>query len=150
MNTGYQCGGIGWTGATLCPSGWYCSVLNAYYSQCLQGTVTTTTTTPTGGGGTTTTTATGGSTTLAPGYSFIRAVVSRTLGSGASEFMSDFDRKILISTNTCNRRCSIPSLTLFLALLLPPHSSRSLVDSSSRMQAGRRSMPLWRAAQMIQ
>ncbi|RDB15344.1 4-O-methyl-glucuronoyl methylesterase [Hypsizygus marmoreus] len=74
-----QCGGIGWTGATACPSGWYCSVSNPYYSQCLQGTVTVTVTPTTsagggGGGGTPTTTASGGSSTLAPGYSFIRAV----------------------------------------------------------------------------
>ncbi|KAF5384393.1 hypothetical protein D9615_003393 [Tricholomella constricta] len=69
-----QCGGIGWTGPTACPSGWYCSVINPYYSQCLQGTVTTTTTTG-NGGGSTTTTAPGGTETLAPGYSFIRAVV---------------------------------------------------------------------------
>lgn len=69
-----QCGGIGWSGPTTCPSGWYCSVLNAYYSQCLQGTVTTTTSAGNGGGGSTTTTASGGSETLAPGYSFIRAV----------------------------------------------------------------------------
>ncbi|RDB17408.1 4-O-methyl-glucuronoyl methylesterase [Hypsizygus marmoreus] len=68
-----QCGGIGWTGPTTCPSGWYCSVSSPYYSQCLQGTVTITTT-PGGGGGSTTTTAQGGSETLAPGYSFIRAV----------------------------------------------------------------------------
>ncbi|KAF9467214.1 carbohydrate-binding module family 1 protein [Collybia nuda] len=66
-----QCGGIGWSGPTACPSGWYCSVGNPYYSQCLQGTATTT---PGGGGGTTTTTASGGSATLVPGWSFIRAV----------------------------------------------------------------------------
>lgn len=38
-------GGIGWTGATTCVSGTTCTVLNAYYSQCLPGTATTTTTT---------------------------------------------------------------------------------------------------------
>jgi len=69
-----QCGGIGWSGTTLCPSGWYCSVLNPYFSQCLQGTATSVPTTTTtvsggGGGGTTTTTASGGSSTLVPGYS---------------------------------------------------------------------------------
>ncbi|KAG9001375.1 hypothetical protein FRB94_007934 [Tulasnella sp. JGI-2019a] len=31
-----QCGGIGWTGATTCVSGWCCVYSNAYYSQCLQ------------------------------------------------------------------------------------------------------------------
>ncbi|KAJ7491727.1 glycoside hydrolase superfamily [Mycena galericulata] len=30
-----QCGGIGWTGCNACASGTTCSVLNAYYSQCL-------------------------------------------------------------------------------------------------------------------
>ncbi|KAH8660107.1 glycosyl hydrolase family 45 protein [Xylariales sp. PMI_506] len=30
-----QCGGIGWTGPTTCASGSTCTVLNAYYSQCL-------------------------------------------------------------------------------------------------------------------
>ncbi|PIL35441.1 hypothetical protein GSI_02168 [Ganoderma sinense ZZ0214-1] len=32
-----QCGGIGWTGATTCVSGTVCTVINAYYSQCLPG-----------------------------------------------------------------------------------------------------------------
>ncbi|KAJ3552043.1 hypothetical protein NM688_g4366 [Phlebia brevispora] len=30
-----QCGGIGWTGGTVCASGFTCTVLNPYYSQCL-------------------------------------------------------------------------------------------------------------------
>ncbi|OBZ79646.1 putative acetylxylan esterase A [Grifola frondosa] len=30
-----QCGGIGWTGATVCVSPFTCTVLNSYYSQCL-------------------------------------------------------------------------------------------------------------------
>ena len=34
-----QCGGQGWTGATTCVSGTTCTVINAYYSQCLPGTV---------------------------------------------------------------------------------------------------------------
>ncbi|KAG8170177.1 hypothetical protein KVR01_000922 [Diaporthe batatas] len=29
-----QCGGIGWTGATTCASGFTCKVQNSYYSQC--------------------------------------------------------------------------------------------------------------------
>ncbi|KAK6530987.1 hypothetical protein TWF281_007814 [Arthrobotrys megalospora] len=29
-----QCGGIGWTGGTVCVSGYTCKVLNDYYSQC--------------------------------------------------------------------------------------------------------------------
>ncbi|KAG7442886.1 carbohydrate-binding module family 1 protein [Guyanagaster necrorhizus] len=76
-----QCGGIGWSGATICPSGWTCNVLNSWYSQCLPGASTIGTTTTSVGGGsesittaTSTTSASGGSATLAPGYSFIRAV----------------------------------------------------------------------------
>ncbi|KAL0946046.1 hypothetical protein HGRIS_012319 [Hohenbuehelia grisea] len=76
-----QCGGIGWSGATTCVSGSVCSKLNDYYSQCIPGSAppapstTPGGTTQPGGGGTPTSTATGGSATLAPGYSFIRAVV---------------------------------------------------------------------------
>jgi len=36
-----QCGGIGWTGATTCVSGYTCQVGNPYYSQCLPVTATT-------------------------------------------------------------------------------------------------------------
>ncbi|KAL9616444.1 MAG: hypothetical protein Q9160_008696 [Pyrenula sp. 1 TL-2023] len=32
-----QCGGIGWTGATTCVSGYACTVSNSYYSQCIPG-----------------------------------------------------------------------------------------------------------------
>ncbi|KAG4426516.1 Endoglucanase EG-II [Cadophora malorum] len=32
-----QCGGIGWSGATTCTSGWTCKYGNEYYSQCLPG-----------------------------------------------------------------------------------------------------------------
>ncbi|KAF9260680.1 hypothetical protein L218DRAFT_567803 [Marasmius fiardii PR-910] len=71
-----QCGGIGWAGPTTCPSGWTCTVGNPYYSQCLPGgNGGGGTTTGGGGGGTSTTTATGGTATLAPGNSWIRAVV---------------------------------------------------------------------------
>ncbi|KAF3149592.1 hypothetical protein TWF594_010698 [Orbilia oligospora] len=33
-----QCGGITWTGATTCVSGYYCSKSSDYYSQCIPGT----------------------------------------------------------------------------------------------------------------
>ncbi|KAJ7178061.1 hypothetical protein C8R46DRAFT_1212779 [Mycena filopes] len=78
-----QCGGMGWTGPTTCPAGWSCVFSSQWYSQCLQGAATTTTvatsTTGTGTGtgtstASSTSTAPGGSATLAPGYSFIRAV----------------------------------------------------------------------------
>jgi len=30
-----QCGGIGWTGPTVCPPGYVCTYINDHYSQCL-------------------------------------------------------------------------------------------------------------------
>jgi endoglucanase len=42
-----QCGGSGWTGPTVCQSGYTCTVSNEWYSQCLPGTATLTTTTRT-------------------------------------------------------------------------------------------------------
>lgn len=39
-----QCGGIGYTGSTVCDSGTHCVYLNDYYSQCQPGAATTTTT----------------------------------------------------------------------------------------------------------
>lgn len=54
-----QCGGINWTGATTCISGYTCTVINDYYYQCLPGTASSTTaTSTTAGSGSTTTTAT--------------------------------------------------------------------------------------------
>ncbi|KAJ7611410.1 glycoside hydrolase superfamily [Mycena polygramma] len=37
-----QCGGIGWTGDTVCAAGLSCTVVNDWYFQCLSGTATTT------------------------------------------------------------------------------------------------------------
>lgn len=91
-----QCGGIGWSGPSTCVSGYTCSFLNDYYSQCVPGTATTTSVsspTRTTAVGTTTgpsttlstvttaTTTTGGSagtypTTLQSGYYWVRAVAS--------------------------------------------------------------------------
>ncbi|KAF9474253.1 endoglucanase [Pholiota conissans] len=67
-----QCGGINYTGSTVCDSGSVCTYSNAYYSQCLPGsatTVPTTTTKPTTtpGGGTTTTTSTAPSSSICSG-----------------------------------------------------------------------------------
>ncbi|KAG9094984.1 hypothetical protein FRC07_011166, partial [Ceratobasidium sp. 392] len=42
-----QCGGIGYTGSTVCDSGLTCNVINPYYSQCLKSTSTSTTSKPT-------------------------------------------------------------------------------------------------------
>ncbi|THH29497.1 hypothetical protein EUX98_g4692 [Antrodiella citrinella] len=79
-----QCGGLGWTGPTVCPAGWGCVSTNEYYAQCLQGatpapptTAPASPTTPIGGGGgtpTTSSSAASGTTTLLSGNSFIRAV----------------------------------------------------------------------------
>lgn len=38
-----QCGGINWTGATCCVSGWTCQYQNDFYYQCVQSTATSTT-----------------------------------------------------------------------------------------------------------
>ncbi|KAF3925466.1 Polygalacturonase [Orbilia brochopaga] len=42
-----QCGGVNWTGATSCVSGYTCVYSNDYYSQCVPGTAATTTKTTT-------------------------------------------------------------------------------------------------------
>lgn len=36
-------GGSGWTGASVCPSGWVCTAANEWYSQCIEGSGATTT-----------------------------------------------------------------------------------------------------------
>jgi len=41
-----QCGGVNWTGATTCVSGYVCTYSNDYYSQCIPGTSSATTTKP--------------------------------------------------------------------------------------------------------
>lgn len=38
-----QCGGLGYSGPTECPSGWYCAYQNDWYSQCLEGAASTST-----------------------------------------------------------------------------------------------------------
>ncbi|KAI1160018.1 carbohydrate-binding module family 1 protein [Nemania serpens] len=85
-----QCGGVTWSGPFTCVSGYTCTFLNDYYSQCVPGAPTTTssttrtTTTGTTIGVSTTlstaTTTTAGSgtypTTLQSGYYWVRAVAS--------------------------------------------------------------------------
>ncbi|KAJ3837483.1 cellulase CEL6B [Lentinula raphanica] len=58
-----QCGGIGWSGATTCVSGATCTVVNAYYSQCLPSSASSSTPPPTS----TSSTGTGTTTSSAPG-----------------------------------------------------------------------------------
>lgn len=66
QQTGYgQCGGYNWTGATTCVSGWTCTYLNDWYSQCLPASSTLTTKTSSKTSATTTTTSTSKTTTSA-------------------------------------------------------------------------------------
>jgi len=75
-----QCGGITWTGATTCVSGYVCTYSSQYYSQCIPGTATTTTavtgtgTSTSTGAASTGTPGSGPGTTLQSGYYWIRAV----------------------------------------------------------------------------
>ncbi|KAJ4481237.1 hypothetical protein J3R30DRAFT_2424303 [Lentinula aciculospora] len=66
-----QCGGIGWSGATTCVSGYTCVETNTYYSQCIPGTATSTSTPTTSSGSSTTATST--STGATPTGSQIRS-----------------------------------------------------------------------------
>jgi hypothetical protein len=78
-----QCGGMSWSGATTCVSGYHCVVVNDYYSQCQPGggdnpapstpagVSSAPPSTTTGGS---TSTGTGPGTTLQSGYYWIRAV----------------------------------------------------------------------------
>ncbi|KAJ7845899.1 hypothetical protein B0H13DRAFT_115556 [Mycena leptocephala] len=109
-----QCGGIGWTGATTCPASFVCTFSSAYYSQCIPGTATTTVatttvsttthstttvSTSTSGTGTKTSSGSTSSATLAPGYSFVRAVEdpnfhkylqSQVLGTASPAVLGDY------------------------------------------------------------
>ncbi|KAI1810136.1 carbohydrate-binding module family 1 protein [Poronia punctata] len=73
-NAWEQCGGKTWEGQTTCVSGYTCTVINEYYSQCTPGTATTTK--PPSTTGTATTSPGTGSypTTLQSGYYWVRAV----------------------------------------------------------------------------
>ncbi|KAF8313040.1 cellulase-domain-containing protein, partial [Clavulina sp. PMI_390] len=62
-----QCGGIGYTGSEACQTGYVCTIINAYYYQCLPpGYGTTATPTGTATSTSTTTTATGAACSTAP------------------------------------------------------------------------------------
>ncbi|KAH0606187.1 uncharacterized protein H6S33_003848 [Morchella sextelata] len=71
-----QCGGVNWTGATTCVSGYYCSYGNAYYSQCVPGTASTTTSTTAAVTSGTTTSRSSSSTTLVTSTTTTSATVS--------------------------------------------------------------------------
>ncbi|OBZ72074.1 Endo-1,4-beta-xylanase C [Grifola frondosa] len=72
-----QCGGIGWTGATTCVAGTTCTVLNAYYSQCLPGAASST---PSSGNPTTTASAPGSTSTAAGLHAAAKAAGKLYLG----------------------------------------------------------------------
>ncbi|GAA5915963.1 hypothetical protein JCM6882_000193 [Rhodosporidiobolus microsporus] len=76
-----QCGGQTWTGATCCPSGYYCSYSGPYYSQCVPGTASSSTTTTTT---TTTTSARPTSTTTTPASSSFSTVTRSSSSSATS------------------------------------------------------------------
>ncbi|KAF7555646.1 hypothetical protein G7Z17_g2014 [Cylindrodendrum hubeiense] len=112
-----QCGGINWTGATCCESGYYCSKINDYYYQCLQGTGPSTsassslpvsTTTTTKSSATVTVTSSGSSTTSAPSTATGTVTYSGNPFSGVNLWANDYYRSE-VST------LAIPSLSGALA-----------------------------------
>ncbi|KAF3939201.1 hypothetical protein ABW19_dt0204285 [Dactylella cylindrospora] len=99
-----QCGGIGWTGATTCVDGYYCSSLNPYYSQCLPGsggtsvaTATSSTTLP---ASTTSRTTTSSSTTSLRTTTTSRTTLSSTRTSSTT---SRTTSRTTLSTSTTSR-----------------------------------------------
>ncbi|KAI0538718.1 carbohydrate-binding module family 1 protein [Xylaria digitata] len=74
-----QCGGINWGGPYTCVSGYICSVLNDYYSQCIPGTATTSSASSTT---TTTGTTTRASTTLSTATTMTGTATTTAAGSG--------------------------------------------------------------------
>jgi hypothetical protein len=83
-------GGIGWTGATTCISGYTCTYNNAYYSQCLPGTNTVATTTSTTKAGTTTTSVKGTTTTTGSGSTGTTAAASGNPFSGVALYANPY------------------------------------------------------------
>ncbi|RPB06716.1 glycoside hydrolase [Morchella conica CCBAS932] len=75
-----QCGGVSWTGATTCVTGYTCSYLNAYYSQCIPSTSTVVTTSV----ASTTTTRSSSSSTGVVTSSSTRSTTSTTVSSTTS------------------------------------------------------------------
>ncbi|KAI1333890.1 hypothetical protein F5Y15DRAFT_320730 [Xylariaceae sp. FL0016] len=72
-----QCGGVGFSGDTACVSGYTCSILNDYYSQCVPGAAATTTSATTATSTTgTSTTATSGTTSGASSTSSVPVVTA--------------------------------------------------------------------------
>lgn len=134
-----QCGGQGWTGATVCPDGWFCSVLNAYYSQCLQGTsvssVSSASSSASGassGSPTSTSSASGTTPTLIAGNSFIRAVEdpnfhqylrSETLNSVGTAVLGDPVDAAQFQINNGQLEQLVPDGTILYATVEPPANS---------------------------
>ncbi|KAI5777137.1 glycoside hydrolase superfamily [Geopyxis carbonaria] len=83
-----QCGGINWTGATTCISGYSCVVVNSYYYQCQPGTATATTSV-----GATTTTSAGS--TAAPTAGSLQA---KMVAKGKKYFGTCADATLLANT----------------------------------------------------
>ncbi|KAI5120197.1 hypothetical protein M0805_006303 [Coniferiporia weirii] len=86
-----QCGGIGWTGATTCVSGYACVETNEYYSQCIPSSSAPTSSSSQGGGTPTTTSSGGGATSTAGLNSAAKAAGKMYFGTATdeSEFGSD-------------------------------------------------------------
>ncbi|KAG8916786.1 hypothetical protein FRC01_002869 [Tulasnella sp. 417] len=80
-----QCGGIGYTGSTVCDAGSTCVYQNDWYSQCLPGTATTTTTSKTTTTTTTTKTTTGSSSTSTSIDAKIKARGKQYFGTAADQ-----------------------------------------------------------------
>ncbi|KAI3319289.1 carbohydrate-binding module family 1 protein [Xylariaceae sp. AK1471] len=80
QNPWAQCGGINYSGETTCVSGYTCTFLNDYYSQCVPGTASTTVTSTT----TRSTSSTGGSTTLSTATT--TKVTTTTTGAGSGTY----------------------------------------------------------------
>ncbi|KAI0262787.1 glycoside hydrolase superfamily [Gloeopeniophorella convolvens] len=84
-----QCGGIGWTGPLTCVSGTVCTVLNAYFSQCLLPT---------------SSSSTSSGTTTSSSISSTSSTISTTISSSSSTTIS--------SSSTASSSTSSPACTI--------------------------------------
>ncbi|KAG9039218.1 hypothetical protein FRB95_011803 [Tulasnella sp. JGI-2019a] len=92
-----QCGGVNYTGATTCVSGFTCVYQNAYYSQCVASTASGTTTTTTTISTTSTSTTTSASATSSPlrGLNLLAKAKGRYFGSAVDAIWSNTDAAYL-------------------------------------------------------